>query len=99
MYLFKWSKQLFFPNISYPLCDLTHLSNSGRNSTIFSTFGFNYSQVCGQVRGYHCGNVDGIYSNNGGSPSLDGACVDGVSITHGNNPRHHVWTYIAGQHE
>ena len=89
----------FFSNINYPLCDRTHPLNSGCNSTIFSTFGFNYSQVCGQVRGYQLGNVDGIYDNNGGSPSLEGAYVDGVSITCGSNPRHHIWTYIAGQRE
>ena len=89
----------FFSNISYPLCDRPHPSNSGCNSTIFSTFGFNYSHVCGQVRGYQLGNVDGIYDNNFGFPSLDGAYVDGVSITHGSNPRHHIWTYIAGQRE
>ena len=89
----------FFPNISYPLCDRPHPSKGGCNSTIFSTFGLNYSQVCGQIRGYHRGNVDGIYDNINGFPSLEGAYVDGVSITHGNNPRHHIWTYIAGQRE
>ena len=89
----------FFPNINYPLCDRPHPSNGGCNSTIFSTFGLNCSQVCGQIRGYHRGNVDGIYDNNHGSPSLEGAYVDGVSITHGNNPRHHIWTYIVGQKE
>ena len=89
----------FFPNISYPLCDQPHPSNGGCNSIIFSTFGLNYFQVCGRVRGYHRGNVDGIYDNHNGFPSLEGAYVDGVSITHGNNPRHHIWTYIAGQRE
>ena len=88
-----------FPNISNPLCDRPHPSSGGCNSIIFSTFGLNYSQVCGQVRGYQHGNVDGIYNNLNGSPSLEGTYVDGVSITHGSNPRHHIWTYIAGQTE
>ena len=87
----------FFPNISNGLCDRPHPSIGGCSFTFFSTFGLNYSQVCGQVRGYQRGNVDGIYDNNDGSPSLEGVYVDGVSITHGSNPRHHIWTYIAGK--
>ena len=92
-------KSYYFPNISNALCDRPHSSSGGCNSTFFSTFGLNYSQVCGQVRGYQRGNVDGIYDNNVGSPSLEGTYVDGVSITHGSNPHHHIWTYIAGQKE
>lgn len=30
---------------------------------------------------------------------IDGAYVDGLSITHGINPRHHIWTYAAGNSE
>ena len=85
------------------LCDRAHDSNcaypcGGCASTFFSSNGFNYSSICGQVRGYQYGAVDGIYDNHQGSMEIDGPYVDGVSITYG-NPRKHVWTYIAGQGE
>ena len=35
----------------------------------------------------------------GGSPNIDGAYVDGLSITHGTNPRQHIWTYAVGFRE
>ena len=88
-----------FPNINYPLCDRFHSLSSSCNSAFFSTLGLNYSNVCGRVRGYQYKGVDGIYENNFGSSSLEGAYVDGLSITHGSNPRQHIWTYIAGQGE
>ena len=88
-----------FPNITYPLCDRVHLSNGGCDSAIFSTFGNHYSQVCGHIRGYQLGGLDGIYPNNHGYSSLEGYYVDGVSITHGSNPRKHIWTFIGGQEE
>ena len=46
------------------------------------------------ARGYQQGGADGIYPNNGGPSSLEGYYADGVSITHGANPRQHVWTFI-----
>ena len=88
-----------FPNITYPLCDQVHSRIGGCSSTIFSTFGYHYSQVCGHIRGYQLGGVDSIYPHNGGSSSLEGNYVDGVSITHGSNPRKHIWTFIGGQEE
>ena len=87
-----------FPNINNSLCDRIHVG-SGCSPAYFSTFGISYSQVCGLVRGYHYGGVDGIYPNNYGSSSIEGAYVDGVSIIHGNNPRRHIWTYVAGSFE
>ena len=89
-----------YTNINYPLCDRPHPSSGGCNSAFFSNFGLRYSQVCGRVRGYQYSGVDGIYQNYGnGSPLLEGPYVDGVSITHGMNPRQHIWTFVVGQDE
>ena len=90
-----------FPKINYSLCDRVHSRSSRCDSAYFSTFGLSYSHVCGFIRGYQYGSggVDGFYPNVGGSPSIEGAYVDGVSITHGSNPRHHIWTYVAGEWE
>ena len=52
-----------------------------------------YSRVCGRVTGYQFGTPDGFMQFN--AVSLDQGYMDGVSITYG-NPRHHIWSYVAG---
>uniref|UniRef100_A0A1X7TMQ2 Uncharacterized protein n=1 Tax=Amphimedon queenslandica TaxID=400682 RepID=A0A1X7TMQ2_AMPQE len=82
------------------LCDKSQGSGDGCNSTFFSAIGLSYTKVCGQARGYQYGPPDGFYPNiGGGSPNIDGAYVDGLSITHGSNPRQHIWTYVVGNTE
>ena len=69
----------------------------GCQSTVFSTLGLNYSQMCGQLRGYQRGTPDAFF-NYYANPSLtiDSVYVDGVSITYGSAPRKHIWTYVNG---
>ena len=81
---------------------LSGLTLCGRNglgcqSTVFSTLRLNYSQVCGQLRGYQRATPDGFfpyYANP--SQTIDSVYVDGVSITYGSAPRKHIWTYVTG---
>ena len=56
-----------------------------------------YSQVCGKIIGYQDRTPDGFA--NGRSNSIDGAYVDGISLTHGSNPRQHIWTFAAALDE
>jgi len=52
--------------------------------------------VCGKVIGYQYFDTDGFktfYANQ--QLTVDGHYVDGVSITHGRSPRHHIWTLAA----
>ena len=72
-------------------------NGSGCQSTVFSTLGLNYSQVCGQLRGYQRGTPDAFrpYYNNP-SRTIDDVYVDGVSITYGSAPLKHIWTYANG---
>ena len=79
------------------LCDKSHALGYGCSATFFSAIGLNYTKVCGQARGYQLGTTDGIF--NGGFLNINGAYVDGLSITHGSNPRQHIWTYAVGYHE
>ena len=65
-------------------------------ATVFSTLGLNYSQVCGQVRGYQQGSTDGFYNYNYRSQSINGYFLDGVSISYGSTPRKHIWAYASG---
>ena len=72
-------------------------NGSGCQSTVFSTLGLNYSQVCGQLRGYQRGTPDGFqpyYLNP--SRTIDNLYVDGASITYSSAPRKHIWTYVNG---
>ena len=61
--------------------------------TFFSTNGVSYQHVCGRARGYQKGSTDAFRVN---SEPIDSYYVDGLSITHGGNPRQHIWTYAAG---
>ena len=86
-------------NINYPLCSRPPqiYSSLGCISTTFNTLGLNYSNVCGKVRGYQYGSPDSFRQLP--SYGIDGAYVEGVSITHGKNPRKNIWTYAAAFHE
>ena len=72
----------------------------GCNSAFFPTYGLNYTKVCGRVRGYQYGHPYAFdcYIN-------DANCFDsqiktfGVTLTYGNNPRKHTWTYAGGYYE
>ena len=70
---------------------IRNTSNAGCRSMIIEQFGFNYTQVCGYVRGYRYGSTDAF-----GDYGSVNTIVDGVSITAGAT---HVWTYAAGFQE
>ena len=69
----------------------------GCDSVTFPTYGVQYRQVCGRVRGYQFG-TPASFNAHFVFPALcctiDDPYVDGVSITHG-SPRKHIWTYAA----
>ena len=64
-------------------------------STLFPT-NQQYSRVCGRVIGYQVGTPDGFFPFHTVSATLDQGYMDGVSITHGELQRHHIWSYVAG---
>ena len=69
-------------------------STGGCDSVTFTTYGVQYRQVCGRVRGYQFGSPD-AFNYQSPSTNIDSPYVDGVSITHGASPRKHIWTYAA----
>ena len=72
-------------------------STGGCDSVTFTTYGVQYRQVCGRVRGYQFASPDGFNCNVRSCPTnINYPYVDGVSITHGASPRKHIWTYAAG---
>ena len=71
-----------------------HSTSSGSCvSTTYRPKGISYSQVCGKVIGYQFGSTDGINNND-----INGAYIDGISLTHGNS-RNHIWSFMAGYQE
>ena len=66
-------------------------------SVTFDTTGFQYTKVCGRAIGYQYYTTDCFYRfvpQSTGTP--DDNYVDGISVTHGNNPRKHIWTFATG---
>ena len=70
-------------------------TDSSCDSVTFTTYGIQYQQVCGRVRGYQFGTPDAFNTPHCPGIKIDKPYVDGVSITHG-SPRMHIWTYAAG---
>ena len=58
-----------------------------------------YDRICGHIRGYQMKHPDAFWNYRYGPvTTIDGAYVDGVSVTHG-TPRNHIWTFAAGVSE
>ena len=72
----------------------------GCSSAKLDVHGVKYSQVCGKIIGYQYESTDAFapYHNNR-ALTIDDAYVDGISLTHGFNPRKHIWTFAAALHE
>ena len=84
--------QLSYTNQPIRLCGRS-TDGPSCDSVTFTTYGVQYQQVCGRVRGYQFRSPDGFEY----CPcTIDTPYVDGVSITHGASPRKHIWTYAAG---
>ena len=81
------------------LCAM-NIAGGGCSSASFSVQGVQYTRVCGKIIGYQKQSPDAFrpYYNNRGL-TIDDNYVDGISLTHGRNPRKHIWTFAAALHE
>ena len=73
-------------------------TSSRCESEYFNTYSINYTSVCGRVVAYQYGSTDafGSYLNGHVSPNtIDNAYIDGISITHGQSPKQHIWTFAS----
>ena len=66
-------------------------------SATFQTYGVEYSHVCGLVTGYQDSSPDAFGGAQG--KTIDSTYVDGVSLTHGQSPRQHIWTFVGARDE
>ena len=67
----------------------------GCTSVYFNSYGHNYTEVCGMVEAYQLGSTK-AFSFSKEPSTLNASPVYGISITHGQSPRHHLWTYAVG---
>ena len=63
-------------------------------ASVFSSSGTAYDKICGKIIAYQMGTPDAFANR-----AIDSNYVDGVSLTHGSNPRHHIWTFAAALDE
>ena len=86
---------------SAPLRTCGRPGPAGCVSTSFQTYGVKYVHVCGRVIGYQDGTPDafGQYANTPGGTAIDSVYMDGVSLTHGQSPRQHIWTFAGAADE
>ena len=79
-------------------------AGGGCVSATFETQGIQYSKVCGRLLAYQEGEPDAFKPYAGAlarnqSRTLEDQYLDGVSVTHGRNPRQHVWSFVAAHDE
>ena len=81
--------------ISLPkrVCDIPSI---GCVSNDFDIHGVQYSHICGRVIGYQKSIPAAFFYHSRG---IDGSYVYGVSLTHGQSPRQHIWTFAGARDE
>ena len=81
------------------LCDI-NIDGGRCSSAMFATHGTEYTHICGKVIGYQYGHTAAFYDYyQNRDRTIDTIAVGGVSLTHGSNPRKHIWTFAAALHE
>ncbi len=100
--------QGFLTNTENGLCEKNE--STKYSSAFFTTYGIEYTKVCGRIIGLQYFSTDAFCPsfenclrddtperfNRDVTSSIDGVYVDGVSITHGQNPRRHIFTLASG---
>ena len=78
-----------------------NFNGPGCSSTTFETHGIEYTQVCGKIIAYQDASPDAFrtYNVTRCSSSIDSDYVDGINLTHGHNPRKHIWTFAGALNE
>ena len=79
------------------VCDRTSYSYTTCPSNSFSVHGLSYRHVYGRIIAYQ--NAYPIAFHYNSYNSIDQAYVYGVSLTHGRNPRKHIWTFAGAADE
>ena len=76
-------------------------SNTGRGCTpiTFPSHGIEYRQVCGRIRAYQYGRMHALSPYYYSRITIEEQYVFGMSLTHGRQPRQHIWTFASAYSE
>ena len=82
-------------------CGINSTSTGSCPSLIFKIYSTVYSRVCGKINAYQVGTPDAFSTTygRGSNITIDSNYVDGVSLTHGSDPRRHIWTFVAAHND
>ena len=83
-------------------CGGVTLGDRACDSNVFpNSAGIAYRQVCGRMVGYQLSAPDAFRPYHEGSVrTIEGAYLDGVSVTHGSvGSRQHIWSFAVGESE
>ena len=76
------------------LCDVTSIGGCVSNS--FGVQDVQYTHVCGKIIGYQNRALAAFPYH---KRTINSSYVFGVSLTHGENPRQHIWTFAGAMDE
>ncbi len=85
-----------------PLRTCGRISNgqSGCVSTTYQTHGVAYTQACGRIKAYQYGSTTAfVLYDVDNKKTIDSPYLDGISLTHGQSPRQHIWTFAGARDE
>ena len=69
-------------------------------NTTFPVHGVQYSRVCGRIVSYQYGPPVAFYTYSyKGQTSIDSYYLEGISLTHGQSPRQHIWSFVGSAGE
>ena len=85
---------------SSPPRRVCNITSNGCVSTTFTVHGVEYSHVYGRIIAYqNRGPIAFHYINHNNFDEIDEHYVHGVSLTHGQSPRKHIWTFVGAADE
>ena len=84
---------LSLKELTLHVCGKPERAPGGCVETSFETHGVEYSRVCGRIKAYQDGAPDSFFPTFLDGHTIDDGYVDGISLTYGRSPRHHIWTF------
>ena len=80
-------------------CGRPDFHSEGCVNTTFPVHGVQYSCVCGRIVGYQYGLQIAFRMYSLGQSSIDSYYLEGISLTHGQSPRQHIWSFVGSAGE
>ena len=71
------------------------ITGGGCSHVVFMTSNVKYKNVCGKMIAYQLGSTDAFHGTN----QIHENYLDGVTLTYGNNPRKHIWSFASALDE